>query len=77
MCVCGVCVCVCVCVCVQVVVVVVRNSHFRRMKLRENSDDLSFDTEMQVLFKNGPPVDGESVELKVPVEDEEDDVVKA
>ena len=65
----------CVCVCVQVMVFVIRNSHFRHSRLKENAEALSFESDTQVLFKSGPP-EGESVELKVPVEDE-DEPVKA
>jgi hypothetical protein len=60
---------------IVVMVFVIRNSHFRHSRLKENAEALSFESDTQVLFKSGPP-EGESVELKVPVEDE-DEPVKA
>jgi hypothetical protein len=60
---------------IVVMVFVIRSSHFRHSRLKENAEALSFESDTQVLFKSGPP-EGESVELKVPVEDE-DEPVKA
>ena len=57
-------------------VVVIRKSNFRQKRLHENSEGLSFEPETQVLFKSGPP-EAESVELKVPVEDEDEYPIKA
>ena len=58
------------CVCVQVAVMMFRLRHKR---VQDSSDMLSFDNDAQVLFKNGP-LDSESVELKVPMEDDKDPV---
>jgi hypothetical protein len=56
-----------------VMVMVIRSGRFRHKRLNDNSETLSFEPDTQVLFKNGPP-EAESVELKVPVEDEEEPV---
>lgn len=49
---------------------VMRSGQFRHKKLQEESSEmLSFEHDTPVLFKSGPP-EGESVELKVPIEDD-------
>ena len=48
----------------------IRSGQFRHKRLHDNSETLSFGTDTQILFKNGPP-EAESVELKVPVEGDE------
>ena len=46
----------------------IRSGQFSHKRLNDTSSEiLSFESDTQILFKNGPP-DGESVELKVPID---------
>jgi hypothetical protein len=55
-----------------VMVVLIRKGQFRHKRVPD-SDSLSLEHDTQVFFKSGPP-EAESVELKVPVEDDGDPV---
>jgi hypothetical protein len=55
-----------------VMVVLIRKGQFRHKRVPD-SDSLSLEHDTQVFFKSGPP-EAESVELKVPMEDDGDPV---
>ena len=49
---------------------VIRSGQFRHKRLHESPEILSFKHDTPVVFKSGPPHEAESVELKVPIEDD-------